>query len=97
MKEYNEHEKRCHNRTKKAKKAKKNVYLAPSGMGTNFNVRVFSEVSSNPVSESGEPLFLEENLKVFPNSPSIINPKHPRAPYFMALIESLNLDDDESY
>jgi hypothetical protein len=34
---------------------------------------------------------------VFPNSPSIINPKHPRASYFRALIESLNLDDDEGY
>jgi hypothetical protein len=61
------------------------------------NVQVFPEVSPNPVSESGEPLFLEENLKVFPNSPSIINPKHPRASYFKALIESLNLDDDEGY
>jgi hypothetical protein len=61
------------------------------------NVQVFPEVSPNPVSESGELLFLEENLKVFPNSPSIINPKHPRAPYFRALIESLNLDDDEGY
>jgi hypothetical protein len=34
---------------------------------------------------------------VFPNSPSIINPKHPCAPYFKALIESLNLDGDEGY
>jgi hypothetical protein len=34
---------------------------------------------------------------VFPNSPSIINPKHPHAPYFRAFIESLNLDDDEGY
>jgi hypothetical protein len=54
-------------------------------------------VSSNPASESGEPLLLEENLKVFPNSPSIINPKHPHAAYFRALIEPLNLDDDKSY
>jgi hypothetical protein len=54
-------------------------------------------VSPNPISESGEPLFLEENLKVFPNSPSIINPKHPCAKYFKALIKSLNLDDDEGY
>jgi hypothetical protein len=45
----------------------------------------------------GELLFLEKNLKVFPNSPSIINPKHPRAKYFKALIESLNLDDNEGY
>jgi hypothetical protein len=97
MKEYDEHEKKRCNRMKKAKKAKKDVHPAPSEMETNLNVRVFPEVSPNPVSESGEPLFLEENLKVFPNSPSIINPKHPRAPYFKALIESLNLDDDEGY
>jgi hypothetical protein len=95
MKEYDEHEKRHHNRTKKAKKAKKDLHLAPSEMGTNFNVWVFPKVSSNPVSEFGELLFLEENLQVFPNSPSIINSKHPCAPYFRALIESLNLDNDE--
>jgi hypothetical protein len=97
MKEYDEHEKRRRNRMKKAKKAKKDLHLAPSEMGTNLNVCVFPEVSSNPVSESREPLFLEENLKVFPNSPSIINSKHPHAPYFRALIESLNLDNDEGY
>jgi hypothetical protein len=61
------------------------------------NVQVFPEVSPNPISESRELLFLEENLKVFPNSPSIINPKHPCAKYLKALIESLNLDDDEGY
>jgi hypothetical protein len=61
------------------------------------NVQVFPEVSSNPISENGEPLFLEENLRVFPNSPSIINPKHPHARYFKALIESLNLDNNEGY
>jgi hypothetical protein len=100
MKEYDEHEKNCRNRTRKAKKGKKNsVHLAPSEteMGTNQNIRVFPEVSPNPISESGEPLFLKENLKVFSNSPSIINPKHPRAKYFKALIKSLNLDDDEGY
>jgi hypothetical protein len=97
MKEYDEHEKKHRNRTRKAKKAKKDLHLAPSKMGTNFNIRVFPEVSVNPISESGEPLFVEENLKVFPNSPSIINPKHPHAPYFRALIESLNLDDAEGY
>jgi hypothetical protein len=97
MKEYDEHEKRRRNWTKKAKKAKKDVHLAPSEMGTNSNICVFPEVSFNPVSESRELLFLEENLKVFPNSPSIINPKHPHAPYFKALIESLNLDGDEGY
>jgi hypothetical protein len=34
---------------------------------------------------------------VFPNSPSIISPKHPHAAYFKAHIESLNLDDNEGY
>jgi hypothetical protein len=98
MKEYNEHEKKRHNRMRKAKKAKKDsVHLVPSEMETTQNVQVFPEVSPNLISESGEPLFLEENLKVFPNSPSIINPKHPRAKYFKALIESLNLDNDEGY
>jgi hypothetical protein len=97
MKEYEEHERKRRNRTKKAKKAKKDLHPTPSEMETNSNVCVFPEVSSNPVSKSGEPLFLEENLKVFPNSPSIINPKHPCAPYFRAFIESLNLDDDEGY
>jgi hypothetical protein len=54
-------------------------------------------VSPNSISESGEPLFLEENVKVFPNSPFIINPKHPCAKYFKALIKSLHLDDNEDY
>jgi hypothetical protein len=64
MKEYDEHKKKCRNRMKKAKKAKKNsVHLAPSEMETTQNVQVFSEVSSNSISESGKPLFLEENLK----------------------------------
>jgi hypothetical protein len=98
MKEYDEHEKKCHNRMRKAKKAKKDsVHLAPSKMETTQNVQVFPEVSFNPISESGEPLFLKKNLKVFPNSPPIINPKHPRARYFKALIESLNLDNNEGY
>jgi GAG-pre-integrase domain len=97
MKKYDEHEKKHCNRIRKAKKAKKDIHSAPSEMEMTQNVRVFPEVSPNLISESGEPLFLEENLKVFPNSPSIINPKHPRAPYFRALIESLNLDDDEGY
>jgi hypothetical protein len=98
MKEYDEHEKRHRNRMKKAKKAEKDsIHLDPSKMETTQNVQVFSEVSPNPISESGKPLFLEENLKVFPNSPSIINPKHPCAAYFKALIESLNLDDNEGY
>jgi hypothetical protein len=98
MKEYDEHEKKCRNRTKKAKKAKKDsVHPVPKPGEVMTNVQVFPEVSPNPVSESGELLFIKENLKVFPNSPSIINPKHPCAPYFKALIESLNLDDDEGY
>jgi hypothetical protein len=98
IREYDEHEKKRRNRTKKAKKAKQDLHPAPEpGVETNLNVRVFPEVSPNPTSENGEPLFLEENQKVFPNSPSIINPKHPRAKYFKALIESLNLDDDEGY
>jgi hypothetical protein len=98
MKEYDEHEKRHHNRMRKAKKAKKDsVHLARSEMETTQNIRVFPEVSSNSISETGELLFLEENLKVFPNSPSIINPRHPCAAYSKALIESLNLDDDEGY
>jgi hypothetical protein len=97
MKEYDEHEKKRCNRTRKAKKAKQDLHPAPPEKDVNFNVCVFPEVSSNPISENGEPLFLEENLKVFPNSPSIINPKHPCARYFKALIESLNLDDDEGY
>ena len=49
------------------------------------------------IGEAEQLLFLEENLKVFPNSPSIINPKHPHARYPKALIESLNLDDNEDY
>jgi hypothetical protein len=98
MKEYDEHEKKRRNRMKKAKKAKKDsVHLTPSEMETTQNVQVFPEVSPNLISESGEPLFLEENLKVFPNSPSTINPKHPRAKYFKALIESLNLDNNKGY
>jgi hypothetical protein len=97
MKEYDEHEKKHCNRTKKAKKAKQDLHPAPPEKNANFNVRVFPEVSTNPISENGEPLFLEENLKVFPNSPSIINPKHPHARYFKALIESLNLDNDEGH
>jgi hypothetical protein len=98
MREYDEHEKKCHNRMRKAKKAKKDsVHLAPSKMEMTQNVQVFPEVSPNSISESGEMLFLEENLKVFPNSPSIINLKHPHAKYFKALIESLNLDDNKGY
>jgi hypothetical protein len=98
IKEYDEHEKKGRNRMRKAKKAKKDsVHLAPSEMETTQNVQVFPEVSPNLISENREPLFLKENLKVFPNSPSIINPKNPCAAYFKALIESLNLDNDEGY
>jgi hypothetical protein len=96
MKEYDEHQKKRRNRTRKAKKAKQDVHPTPvDSMVT--NVCVFPEVSPNPISENGELLFIEENLRVFPNSPSIINPKRPHARYFKALIESLNLDDDEGY
>jgi hypothetical protein len=64
---------------RKVKKAKKDsVHVAPSEMKTTQNVQVFPEVSPNPISKPGELLFFEENLKVFPNSPSIINSKHPR-------------------
>jgi hypothetical protein len=39
IREYDEHEKKHRNGTKKAKKAKKEfVHLNPSNMGTNFNV-----------------------------------------------------------
>jgi hypothetical protein len=83
---------------KRAKKAKQDVHPTPVEPTVTTDVQVFPEVSHpNPISENGEPLFLEENLKVFPNSPSIINPKHPHAPYFKALIESANLIDDEGY
>jgi hypothetical protein len=85
MKEYDEHKKKCRNRMRKAKKAKQDVHPTPVDNAVTTNVQVFPEVSHpNPVCESGELLFLEENLKVFPNSPSIINPRHPRAPYFKA-------------
>jgi hypothetical protein len=96
MREYDEHQRKRRNRTKKAKKAKQDVHPTPVD-STVTNVRVFPEVSHNPISENGEPLFIEENVRVFPNSPSIINPKHPRAREYKALIESLNLDDDEGY
>ena len=101
IKEYDKHEKKHRTRSRKAKKAKKDsVHLTaaelPHGRMLG-NVQVFHEVSANPVSETGELLFLEENQKVFPNSPSIINPAHPHARYFKALIESLNLDDNEGH
>jgi hypothetical protein len=86
MREYDEHERKRRNRTKKAKKAKKDVHPVPMDSTVTTNVQVFPEVSSNSVCESGELFFLKENLKVFPNSPSIINPKHPCASYFKALI-----------
>jgi hypothetical protein len=97
MKEYDEHQRKRCNRIKKAKKAKQDVHPTPVDNTVTTNVQVFPEVSLNPISENGEPLFIEENVKVFPNSPSIINPKHPRAKQYKALIESLNLDDDEGY
>ena len=54
-------------------------------------------MSLNPLDENGEPLFIEENIKGFPNSPSIINPKHSRARDYKDLIKSLNLVVDEGY
>ena len=75
MKEFDEYEKKRRTRSKKAKKAKKvDVHLPAELRGSETtNVQVFPEVSQFPIDENGEPLFLEENLKVFPNSPSIIN------------------------
>jgi hypothetical protein len=59
MKEYDKHEKKHCNRTRKAKKAKKDsVYLASSEMETTQNIQVFPEVSANLISENREPLFL---------------------------------------
>ena len=84
-----------------AKKAKKeSAHLLASQLPhgrTLGNVQVFPEVSTNPIAENGEPLFHSGNLAVFPNSPSIVNPKHPCAKYFKALIELLNMDDDEGH
>ena len=65
IKEYDEDQKKHHTRLKKAKKAKKeSVHLCaeelPHGR-TLGNVQVFPEVSTNLVTETGEPLFLEEN------------------------------------
>jgi hypothetical protein len=97
IKEYDEHQRKRRNRTKKAKKAKEDIHPTPVDNTVTMNVQVFPEVSLNSISENGEPLFIEENVKVFPNSPSIINPKHPRAKQYKALIKSLNLDDDEGY
>ena len=83
IKEYDEDQKKRCTRSKKAKKAKKKSVHLPADQlphgRTLGNVHVFPEVSTNPASKTGEPLFLEENLKVFSNSPSIINPAHPRA------------------
>jgi hypothetical protein len=75
MKEYDEHQRKRRNRTKKAKKAKEDVHPTPVDNTVTTNIQVFPEVSLNPISENGEPFFIEENVKVFPNSPSIINPK----------------------
>jgi hypothetical protein len=58
MKEYDEHQRKRHNRTKKAKKAKQDLHPTPVD-STVTNVRVFPEVSSNPIGENGEPLFID--------------------------------------
>ena len=101
MKEYDADQKKHHTRSRKAKKAKKeSVHCCadelPHGRMLG-NVQVFPEVNSNPVVETREPLFFEENLKVFPNSPLIINPRHPYTRHFKALIESLNLENNEGH
>ena len=84
-----------------AKEAKKESAHLPASQlphgKTLGNVKVFPEVNTNPIAENGESLFHSGNQAVFPNSLSIINPKHPHAKYFRALIESLNMDDDEGY
>ena len=94
--------KRTATKAAKALKAKENAQLPaimwelPNNQ-TLGNVKVFSEVSTNPTAKNGELLFHSGNQAAFPNSPSIINPRHPRAKYFRALIESLNMDDDEDH
>jgi hypothetical protein len=45
MKEYDEYEKWCRNRTRKAKTAKKDVYPAPMDSTVTTNTQVFPEVS----------------------------------------------------
>ena len=98
IKEYDEDQRKHCTRSRKAKKDSVHLPAAELPHGRTLgNVQVFPEVSSNPVDETGELLFQEENLKMFSNSPSIISPKHPCARYFKALIESLNLDDDEGH
>ena len=75
---------------KQAMKAKESAHLPASQLPHGRmlgNVQVFPEVSTNPIAENGEPLLHSGNQAVFPNSPSIINPKHPHAKYFRALIE----------
>jgi hypothetical protein len=77
MKEYDEHEKKCCNRTRKAKKAKQDVHPTPVDNTVLTNVQVFPEVSLNPISENGEPLFIEENVKCSPTPlPSSIQSTH---------------------
>ena len=100
-KAFEEREKRRRQRKRAATKAMKETARLqasqlPHGRALG-NVQVFPEVSTNPISENGEPLFLLENQAAFPNSPSIINPKHPHARYFKALIKSLNFDDNEGH
>ena len=99
MKEFDEYEKKRRTRLKKAKKAKKeSVHLPVELRGKETtNIQVFPEVSLNPLDDNGEPLFIEENVKVFPNSLLIINPKHSHARDYKDLIKSLNLVVDEGY
>ena len=101
MKEYNDNQKKCCTRSRKAKKAKKDSIHLPlfelPHAGTLGNIQVFYKMNSNLICENGEPFFITVNQNMFPNSPSIINLKHPHARYFKALIESLNMDDDEGH
>ena len=77
-----------------SKEAKKDlVHLAPldpSQKGK--NVKVFDEKPvGNPIAENGEMLFIPDPQEYNHNDVKV-NPKHPRAPYFWLLIDSLTQD-----
>ena len=94
--------KRAATKAAKALKAKENAQLPaimwelPNNQ-TLGNVKVFPEVSTNLIAENRDSLLHPGNQAAFPSSPSIINPKHPCAKYFRALIELLNMVDDKKY
>ena len=96
MKEFDEYEKKQCTRSKKAKKESVHLPVELRGKETT-NVQVFPEVSHNPLNDNGEPLFIEENVKAFPNSLSITNPEHSHARDYKDLIKSLNLVVNEGY